>query len=125
MSKSYITFGRIPSITTLGIISEKGLMKFKCSSETLKAKDFIDFIKELEEELKFSNDEMRNLYYDKRITIILDNSKLHTSKASIKVLKKSNFNFIFQPAYSPFYNSIENLWSLLKRSRRKHILMNK
>lgn len=121
-NRTFISPGRIPSISAIGIISENGLHKVSVTNKTFKGKDFENFIKELSVEFQ-SHNNYKDLYNSKKIVIVLDNSRNHTSRASLKAIGKTNFHFIFQPPYSPFLNAIENLWSLLKRKRRRLTIM--
>lgn len=123
-SKYFESPGRIPSITAIGIISEYGLLKYNISLKTFKSSDFINFIKDLAIDIEASPT-LAKSYNSNQLTIILDNSRNHTCKASLNGgIKQTKFNAIFQPGYSPFFNSIEKLWSLVKRKRRKQSIMN-
>lgn len=50
--------------------------------------------------------------------IVLDNCTSHHSKVVAEYIDQ-NFKPLFMPGYSPFFNSIEQLWSYIKR-RIKH-----
>ena len=56
------------------------------------------------------------------MTIVLDNHKAHTSPPSKKLAEELNFELMFMPPYSPEFNCIEALWSVIKRDFKRRVL---
>lgn len=116
--------GRLKSISVIGALDQNGLINYSLNENSNTALDFQKFISLTE--LTLQNHSIYSDMLEKRkITIIVDNSKLHTSKLTRKFLKKSRFNVIFQPSYSPYINGIEMVWSLLKSKLKRRIPKNK
>jgi len=69
-----------------------------------KAPNFKQFLKKIREKNP-----------NKRIILILDNSKAHIAKIVEKEAKKLNIHLIFLPPYSPDLNPIEFIWKSIKR----------
>ena len=58
---------------------------------------------------------LRNAYSRKRVYLVLDNHTAHATKLSAKLMADLNFYPLFLPAYTSYFNSVENLWALLKQ----------
>ena len=52
---------------------------------------------------------------ERRLNIILDNARIHTSKVVEMACGILNINLVFLPSYYPFLNPIENVWKDVKR----------
>ena len=100
----------INSVSTISAISTTGKVFNKLLISTLKAPDFIDFLRcmlnEIWKESSLSNNE---------IGVILDNSPVHWAKAVIDFIKEENINVYFIPPYWPELAPIEKYFSILKR----------
>ena len=63
-----------------------------------------------------NNDNLINLMKnERRLNIILDNARIHTSKVVEMACDILNINLVFLPPYCPFLNPIENVWKDVKR----------
>ena len=63
-----------------------------------------------------NNDNLINLMKnERRLNIILDNARIHTSKVVEMACDMLNINLVFLPPYCPFLNPIENVWKDVKR----------
>lgn len=58
------------------------------------------------------------IYQNKKIIMILDNSKIHHAKMlePFKKINKDKIEFLFLPPYAPTINRIEGLWKWLKQT---------
>lgn len=63
-------------------------------------------------------------YTGKRLKVICDNGRFHTTKAVYAFLhqQRKEMTVIWLPAYSPSLNLIERLWGHLKRTILAHVL---
>ena len=52
---------------------------------------------------------------ERRLNIVLDNAKIHTSKVVEMTCDILNINLVFLPPYCPFLSPIENIWKDVKR----------
>jgi transposase len=69
------------------------------------AETIMDFLKQLKE-----------LYYDKPITIVLDNARYQHCNVVKSIADELGITLLFLPPYSPNLNIIERLWKLTKKS---------
>ena len=46
-----------------------------------------------------------------RITFVMDNASIHKNRKVTNLILENEFNIMFLPAYSPFLNPIENIYS--------------
>lgn len=122
--KNIFNSGRVASISAMALISEDGVEHFKITETTFNSEDFIDFILAAENMFSESTKYKEHLI-KKEITVICDNAKIHTSKLVRKKLKDSNINILWQPIYTPTFNTCELLWSLLKKTKNRKIFSNK
>ena len=53
---------------------------------------------------------------------MLDNAKAHTNKESKLLAEELNIELLFMPPYTPEFNCIEALWSVLKRDFKRRVL---
>lgn len=119
-----LNYGRLSTISVTGAIDSSGLLHYELNKISNTADDFIMFISNTEKLLE-SHKNYSDQLSKGRITVILDNSKLHTSKKTRKNLKYSKLNFLYQPCYCPQVNGIEMIWGLIKRKLSKNIVKDK
>jgi len=53
---------------------------------------------------------------------VLDNARAHTTNDSKRLAEELNMELMFMPPYSPEFNCIEALWSVIKRDFKKRVL---
>ena len=53
---------------------------------------------------------------------MLDNARAHTTTDSKALAKELNLELMFMPPYSPEFNCIEALWSVLKKDFKRRVL---
>ena len=57
-----------------------------------------------------------------RVTIVLDNARAHCISDAKQLADKLNLELMFMPPYTPEFNCIEALWSVIKRDFKQRIL---
>ena len=63
------------------------------------------------------------LMKDKCIKVVLDNASVHSDRQVAAARARLNIEFLFLPAYTPELNSIECLWSVIKRDFRRRLAL--
>lgn len=58
-----------------------------------------------------------------RLTLVLDNARAHITLEVRRDAEDLNIDLLFMPPYTPELNSIESLWSVIKRDFKKRILV--
>lgn len=115
--------GRTSSVSVIGVIDLQELLMYKLNKKTNSSKDFIIFIKELEEALSKIPKYFHKLQ-DQKVYLMCDNARIHTSEESRRELVNSKLRFVFIPTYSPNVQPIELLWARLKKVMSKKVIMN-
>jgi transposase len=59
------------------------------------------------------------------VYIVLDNARAHIGKEVKEYCEKSNLELMFMPGYSPEFNAIEALWSVIKRRVKARLAFRK
>ena len=62
---------------------------------------------------------MTSLDLPEKAIILLDNVRFHYSKSVDKLAKERNWDLCFVPPYSPWFNPIEGIFSIMKRAYYK------
>ena len=95
-----------PTLALLcGISKEKGIEHFRVFEQSVN----VDKFKEYLSELRAANG------LDK-ICLFMDNLSAHTSERAKKAMRDHGFRFVYNVPYSPDYNPIEFVFSLVKRN---------
>ena len=92
------------------ISSERGLIHYLMREKSIKAVDFLEFLKELKE--KSPN----------RIVLMLDNASIHKGKACKEFCLAHDIHIVWNVPYQPWYNSQEYFWQHAKKSWRERNL---
>lgn len=89
--------------TVIGAISVEGMVCIKTIKGSMKGKDFIAFLQE-------------NLcpVLDKEKVVIMDNLRIHKMKGVEELIAEKGAKVTYLPRYSPDFNPIEMLWSVMK-----------
>ncbi len=100
-------------ITVFGAISvnmNKPLFTLETSTNS---KAFYDFLGKLRKRFKNNNH---------RLTVVLDNARAHITLEVRAEADRLNIELMFMPPYTPELNSIESLWSVIKRDFKRRVL---
>jgi len=62
---------------------------------------------------------LNTLNLENNTVILLDNVSFHHSKKAKELVESKNWNLLFVPPYSPWFNPIEGIFSIVKRSYYK------
>lgn len=106
---------RCSGITVMGAISEhftSGPL-FIQSQKATSSERFLEFLPKLR--AKFP------LHSQTRIKLVLDNATAHRTPEVVEMAKKCKIDLWYMPAYTPELNSIETVWSVIKRDFKRRI----
>ena len=91
-------------LTLIPAVSVKGIVHYKILDHNCKKVDFVQFVSEL--------------HVKQGTVAVLDNIQFDHSKETISAFDSVGIRLLFVPPYSPEFNAIENVFSLLKRKYR-------
>ena len=97
---------RREKITLILAVSSRGVVHYEILDHNCKKDDFIRFLHAM-------NAPMGS-------TLIMDNVQFHHSKETIRSIQDKNWRVLFVPPYSPRFNAIEYVFSMLKREYRQN-----
>ena len=102
------TYGQHKGVGLFGVLEYKTGRVLCKTADELNAQNFQLFLEK----------SVFPAYKDKKIIMILDNSKIHHAKtlAPFKDAYKGKIEFLFLPPYAPTINRIEGLWKWLKET---------
>lgn len=127
---------RANSISILGAISSKGLIKVcvrksippskkrklaggaKAQTKGTITNHYLRFIDDILEEMD-KYPEMKGHY------LLMDNAPIHTSKLIRVAIKSLGYKCIYLPSYSPELNPIEQFWSVVKSGVKREFILKK
>ncbi len=87
-------------------ITSNGIIKYHISNNPFTTQLLLDFIKTFD--------------FPINTTIIFDNVSFHRSKIISNFIEERGWNLLFTPPYSPWFNPIENIFSVIKNNYRKY-----
>ena len=92
-----------PNITTSAMvaISSDEVLERQFTKGSCNSKCFVEFI--------------RSLHLPEYCVLVLDNAAIHRSKAVKDYCKEAQIEILYTPPYSPWFNGIENCFSIIKR----------
>jgi len=100
-------------ITVMGAISQHLGKPLFTLEESTNSRAFADFLQKLRKRFPLRST---------RVTIVLDNHKAHRTTLVTNLARELNLELMYMPPYSPEFNCIEALWSVLKRDFKKRVL---
>ena len=96
---------RVTTISSLAIASSEKVIARKETQGSFNTELFCDFLE--------------NLDLEENTVILLDNVSFHHSRKVKELAESKNWNLLFVPPYSPWFNPIEGIFSIVKRSYYK------
>lgn len=100
------TVSYAPTKTVIAAITSNELLHKECIIGSCNALTFLNFIKQL------------NL--PRHSVIIMDNARIHHSKMIKEYCNENDYDILFSPPYSPWFNPIEFCFSIVKRHYYQH-----
>lgn len=101
---------RMSKLTLIAAVSTNGIVHYKILNHNCKKADFVQFVSELK---------------TKPGTVaVLDNIQFHHSKETLAAFRVAGIRPLYVPPYSPEFNAIENVFSMLKRQYRSSCPIN-
>ena len=96
---------RLTTTSVLAIISDSSIIKTKSYEGSFNQYSFFEFFQDLE--------------LPKGAVILLDNVRFHHSKLIKEFVDTYGFELLYTPPYSPWFQPIEGLFSIMKRNYYK------
>ena len=95
-----------PTLALLcGISKEKGIEHFRIFEQSINVEKFIEYV----EGVRAANGE-------EKICLFMDNLSSHTSERAKQAMRDKGIRYIYNVPYSPDYNPIEFVFSIVKRN---------
>ncbi len=113
--KMVLNKSRGKSITIFGAIGKHMRSPLFMQAQSTNQSDFVEFLRQL-------RGSFIEEYSTAKITLVLDNHRAHHTKNTQQFCEQHNIELLFQPPYSPEFNSIEYLWSVVKRRFKKNLI---
>jgi len=97
---------RMSTVSSLVVVSNHGIVKHKEVEGSFNTQRFCSFLESLD--------------LPKRSVILLDNVRFHHSIQAKMIALERCWELLFTPPYSPWFNPIEGVFSIVKRDFYKH-----
>jgi len=94
--------------TVIGAISAKDIVCYKMIKGSMKKQDFLEFVKT----------ELCPRLNEKKV-VIMDNLNSHKTAEVRQMIGQTGARLLYLPVYSPEFNPIEMMWSVLKNFIRQ------
>jgi transposase len=92
---------RTTTVSVMALYSENGLIAMTKSSKAFNSLSFLNFLKSIQ--------------FPLNSVILMDNVSFHHSSQVLSYLESQNVKVLFVPPYSPWFNPIEGIFSIVKR----------
>ena len=97
-----------PTLALLcGISKERGIEHYRVFEQSVNVDKFLEYL-----------DGVKAAYPNEKVALFMDNLSAHTSARSKTAMKERGFRYIYNVPYSPDYNPIEFVFSIVKRNFR-------
>ena len=105
-------------------MTEHDMFHHEISDKTMKAQDFLSFLKRLIQKIEEKN-KFLGPFQKPSYVLFLDNAPTHTDKGVLEFLKNQEIEVLFAVPFSPELNPIELFFSEVKKSFYKKIWKSK
>ncbi len=100
--------GKRTSVMMISAVSPKGKLRFMVHDQGLKSEEFITFCRRL----------LDDTPADKKVFLIVDGGRIHTSKMTKRFVERTDrLELFYLPPYSPELNPDEWVWKNVKNDR--------
>jgi len=106
--------GRFKSFCLVAAMDEKEMVHYQIQDNSMKANDYLKFLKELLKKLEEKN-KLLNPFRKETNVLYMDNAKTHSNKTVLEYLKDQEIETIFAVPYTPELNAIELFFSDVKQ----------
>ena len=97
---------REPNVSVIACVSKEQIVCRRHSNKPITGSSFASFLSDLN--------------IPNGAVILLDNASIHKSKEVVQAAASKGFFLLFTPPYSPWFNPIEGVFSVVKRHYYKH-----
>ena len=104
------TIPRVTTSSVMAIVSQTAIIKTEIIHGSFNSISFLEFMKSLD--------------IPNKSVILLDNVRFHYSKAVAQFAETRQWDLCFVPPYSPWFNPIEGVFSIMKRAYYKDCSIN-
>lgn len=104
---------RLKRINLISAMGPKELLLSKISLVNTNQKRMINFLKDLIGKLLVNKD-YKDKYNNNKLWIYLDNAQFHKGEEITNYMKTTKFNILYGVPYTPMYNPIETIFSIVK-----------
>jgi len=98
---------RITTCSVLAAITQDNPVIFKKKEGSFETVSFCEFL--------------RILTYPEKTVILMDNVSFHHAKQVKELIKEKGWDYLYTPPYSPVFNPIEGVFSIVKRYYSKYM----
>ena len=92
---------RVTTTSAMALASSEKLIKITAKQGSFNTASFVEFLREVT--------------LPEKSVILLDNVSFHHSSRAREIAETKGFQLLFVPPYSPWYNPIEGIFSIVKR----------
>ena len=97
----------------MAVSEDRGVDHFRIVPRSMDTQKFILFLQQLSEKNE-----------DQRLAVFMDNLRVHRSRLALAEYQNLDIRPIFNVPYSPQFNGIESVFSIVKATYKKQLLAN-
>ncbi len=116
--------GRIKSVSLMLAVTMDKIIHYEINTNTNTSQDFLKFLQTLDDIIELDN-YLKSKKSENLLWILADNCKIHKTEEIRTFIRKAKLNIIYIVPYSPQYNLVEFIFSVLKRRFYERILLNR